>query len=89
MTLRLEGLPEDVSEESVCRELAVYGPIASVKLDRETGVGLVAFMRPRDAATAMDRITTLFGSMIYVSKGRPITLPKDCLYGEAFVLKFF
>lgn len=88
VTLKLEGLPEDINEESLCRELAIYGPIASVKLVPGLGSALVAYMRPIDANTAREKITTMFGTMIYVSKWRPIRLPKDALYGKVLLFNW-
>lgn len=97
--LQIQHLSLQITAEQLCKLCAVFGPIASVKLQKpksdyeksaQVRTAFVAFMERKDALAAMHKlnVTELKGSKLSANWYKPIVIPEKALYEHRQLMPF-
>ncbi|KAM3579210.1 hypothetical protein VKS41_008431 [Umbelopsis sp. WA50703] len=91
--LYLGNISPNVNEAMLCRDFAVFGPIASVKImwprtqeekDRNHNSAFISFMKRADAEKAIKTMDgkDLHGNLLRVCWGKPVPIPLKPIFGK-------
>jgi U2-associated protein SR140 len=89
-----------INEASLCRDFAIFGPIASVKImwprsqeekERNRNSAFISFMKRSDAEKALKAMDgkDLHGHLLRVCWGKAVPLPAQPIFGKCISTYYF